>query len=74
LNGNFNVSFLEDVNGHSGEVVNVGESEIQTQIGHNGGFRTIEVPINLFGLLDGVELAEQVQTYDIGSDLVFRGD
>ena len=37
-------------------------------------FRTIEVRVDLFGLLGGVELAEQFQTYDIDSDLVFSGD
>ena len=62
------------MNGYSGEIVYVGESEIQTKIGHSECFRTIEVPIDLFGLLGGVELAEQFQSYDIDSNLVFNGD
>lgn len=67
LEGEFDIEFLEDENGHVGEVVRVQENLFQTNYDGSNPVRTLEVPMNALKLLQGADLAEALPDLNLGA-------
>ena len=50
--GEFDVSFLTDANGHVGEVIRVRSGDLRTNLGLSESVRSIEVPLKVMNLLE----------------------
>lgn len=68
LEGNFEIEFLEDANGHVGEVIRVQENLMQSKYDGSDPVRTLEVPMNALQLLKGKDIAEALP--DLNLDAV----
>ena len=53
LEGEFNISFLTDMQGHIGEVIRIRQNTFQSEFGSDGEVRSMEAPIEALGVLSG---------------------
>lgn len=71
LNGEISIAILEDRNGCRGESINIGGNELESNIQRADGVRMIEVPVDVFELLENSNLQQHFQIYDIDSEIGF---
>lgn len=67
LEGNFDIEFLEDDNGHIGEVIRVRENLMQTNYNGSNPVRTLEVPMNALHLLEEPTVGEVLSDLNLGA-------
>lgn len=65
LEGEFDVSFINDKKGHVGEVIRVQEDRLTSEVTTDGHVRGIEVPLKVLGLLTDPTIEEYVKDLDI---------
>jgi len=58
LQGEFNISFLTDTQGHIGEVIRIRQNTFQSDFDTDGEVRSIEAPIEALGVLSGDAIEE----------------
>lgn len=65
IEGGFTVNFLEDDNGHVGEVIRIRSDTLVSTVSSDGSVRAIEAPLKTLELLDGSSIETTLPDLDL---------
>jgi DNA phosphorothioation-dependent restriction protein DptH len=65
IEGDFTVNFLEDENGHVGEVIRIRSDTLVSTVSSDGSVRAIEAPLKTLELLDGSSIETTLPDLDL---------